>query len=392
MAQQFGHTTAWEQGAVVVNSRRDNDEIETRKNMSSNRETRDGIISLWPNARASHDDVYSIVSGEPFLMNRHSGNTYLVKDTDFVGLTSLNNAFVLEDQSKLNLLSNSDLDNRNWARQKLRQNMVLAGIARNNAPYDSRDATRDHSIFATLVGGMKSVYNTGNKDIVQGDTVYWDIPPVNENGAAPRREPIEGIENDKILPQLLPVRYDEFDDRESVRFALGLNKNVGNDSPNPIDDLSQIDMDSDIPANRVALYLQQVVYYVFLMGSTVAKNNDNVSTEDLYNLLFNKEEDDGKQNTVLNTGTFKLDVKNENNIVSANMLGKSILDTILGGHFHKQQLDTDDITNNVINAGTELLISLKQSYSELNERIVGKAISSARPGEQFDIRIGSYCI
>jgi len=192
MQQPLNQTTAWEQGAVVVNARRDDDEIQARYHLDRTNALANRYKPLFAGSPMHTTDVFSIMSGEPLLMKKNqdiiSGNGHFFRDTNYVCISSLNGAYVNDVNLKLGGKNLYDEFTNQW---------TFAGFARNDAMHDAHDSTRDNSIFACLIGGIKTTYNTGTDAIHAGDKIVWDIPRSGND-----RRHIDGIDDDKILPIL----------------------------------------------------------------------------------------------------------------------------------------------------------------------------------------------
>ena len=312
-------TTAWEQGAVVVNAKRDNDSIYERLNIGSDIATHRAIVQPYGSAAGLHDDVFSIISGEPVLMQKESFDRGVIRDTDFVGLSALNGIFKLSDGN------NNSIEEKRKARIVLRDSLTFAGFARNDAWFDTKDTTRENTGFAILIGGIKTTFNTSNEDIVQGQFIVWDLPEVTEEGRAQGREPIEGIEDGKILPVLKPLKSCIHSSVDEVLDSMFEQKGKTNKTP----------------CDVVASSLLKFAKFMFDLGW----KNRTTDQED------------------------------------ANM-----------DSFVQAFLDQIESVEDAQTVTSDLIASIANAYRDINNRIVGKAINSARPGDPFDILIGTYSV
>jgi len=193
MQNILNNTTAWEQGAVVVNARRDTQHIAERIDVHANSVFRGKVNQLYPDSPMHGSDIFSIISGEPVLMLKEPVSmATFYRDTNYSCISSLNGAFV---NNYSGLTKNED----NY--KQFMNDWAFAGFARNDAMYDDNDSTRDQTMFACLIGGIKTTYNTGDKQIFAGQHIIWDIPTP---GTRNLRKHIDGINDDKILPMLVP--------------------------------------------------------------------------------------------------------------------------------------------------------------------------------------------
>jgi hypothetical protein len=371
-------TTAWEQGAVVISSSRDDDEIAAREEIA--RDLNSTVHTLiWPQVPSHNDDIYSIFSGEPVFRLEKGYSSQYVKDTDFQGLSSLNGLYT---QSSIGVNSYAK---REVARRQVRSEMTFLGLARNDAIYDAHDLTRSNNKFATMIGGIKTTVNTGDKNITHGDLIYWDLPGVNENGGVDKqRESIPGVEDNKILAKLLPFKYD-YDTIEGTKTLLDI-ADLSKSSDNTV-------YDDDIPVNRIAKTFKKLVHAAFILGASTSKVNPDIDVSFMKDFL------EGNYVTNFTNGKKTIEgdvqIKSGENFplfdsskdeVNLSQLSKYLLSTLLGSD-HNPNVNKD-----IQDSGSELLISGQNVYMDFNKRIVGTAITSAQPGEQFDIRIGSYCL
>jgi len=80
------------------------------------------------------------------------------------------------------------------------KNLHFAGVACNRALYDPSNHANEEGL-AVQVGGLQTIYNTGEAQIFAGDLVMWDKPVANKktsrsHGHRPR---IPGIRHEKAL-------------------------------------------------------------------------------------------------------------------------------------------------------------------------------------------------
>ena len=77
-----------------------------------------------------------------------------------------------------------------------RRKLDFAGIASNRAIYDPNNSANEEAL-AVQVGGLQTIYNTGDEDIFAGDIVLWDMPTLDDRGEPTQRYP--GIPRKKKL-------------------------------------------------------------------------------------------------------------------------------------------------------------------------------------------------
>lgn len=362
-------TTAWPQGRVAVNCVRDDDAISTRVEFSRS-PNKGSLYALWKNAPLDGDDIFTINPGDVVLRARSAHVRSSIRDTDFVVTSSLNGLFTSLDNLGANEVES--------IRVKARSELVLVGIADTESAHDSRDNTRNNPSFVTMIGGVKTTVNTGKKSIMQGDMIVWDLPELTDN--IPVRKSIRGVPDEKILPVLRPIDNTNLDDRDAIASFLRIGRvNVGNlDMSRPSGD----------HAKQLSIDLARYSALAFIFGAAFAKDNDSMSTQDIVDMF-------GLGDSHL-TSSVPADTSSIPSLTSR--VGtdfdpvRSLMQAMLGLSpaigIKDVEMDVDVLRN----VGTDLLNSLKMAYAELNGRIVGTALSPAQPGQEFDIRIGAYCI
>lgn len=141
-------TTPIEQGSVVINAKRANDELRRRNaNPKSFKE--------------SNNECYSILPGEVCLRSVNGSYKTRGIGSSFHCFSSLNNL-------NFNIRNRADKD-------AFYKKYTLAGVATNGSAYTT-DMTSNSPEFVVMIGGIKQVYNTGSDPISQGDVVAWKLP------------------------------------------------------------------------------------------------------------------------------------------------------------------------------------------------------------------------
>lgn len=179
-------------GRVVYNAQRDS--VETRR-----RKRKNGDEVLFP---AKHDEDYSIQPYELCIRNKRTKFTrYAPNDTDIHVFSSANGMFhpgpVLGPGATPQQIRAAAAKRMEDKRDQLQ----FAGVASNRAAYDpNNDHNEEH--LAVQVGGLQTVYNTGDKEIHAGQIILWDMP--TENAGVLK---IPGVQKSKYLFKTVP--YDQ---------------------------------------------------------------------------------------------------------------------------------------------------------------------------------------
>lgn len=159
-------------GRVVYNAQRDS--IETHERKIAGRRN-GGASRLYP---LENDEDLSIQPYELCIRNtKGSYVSHAPNDTDIHVFSSANGMF--------------DYDNGKNKKRK-RDTLDFAGVAANRAIYDPNNNANE-AMLAVQVGGLQTMYNTGNGDINAGDIVLWDLPDEQN------RPRIPGVNRSKLL-------------------------------------------------------------------------------------------------------------------------------------------------------------------------------------------------
>ena len=163
-------------GRVVYNAKRDF--LETRR-----RKTMRGALRVYHKDGFGDDECHTIQPYELCFRSKISRYTkYQPNDTDLSVFSNANGI----------LISSKGADNKGFtggdptvAQEKRVQQMMadieFAGVACNRAIYDPRDNHNEEGL-AVQVGGLQTIYNTGDTEIYAGDIVLWDQPYVFKSG------------------------------------------------------------------------------------------------------------------------------------------------------------------------------------------------------------------
>ena len=168
-------------GRVVYNAKRDF--LETRK-----RKHKRGCAAVYEDGFGP-PECHTIQQYELCMRNKES--QYLVwspNDTDVTVFSCANGITLPSSEAK-----RGD-KNANVAAK--RRKLDFAGIASNRAIYDPNNSANEEAL-AVQVGGLQTIYNTGDEDIFAGDIVLWDMPTLDSRGEPTQRYP--GIPRKKKL-------------------------------------------------------------------------------------------------------------------------------------------------------------------------------------------------
>jgi hypothetical protein len=222
-------------GRVVYNAQRDWLETRWRK--------RKGDNALRAYAGFGDDASHTIQQFELTVRNR--GNRYMQwtpSDTD-VRVFSNGNGIKVANSTRQEYVAKLGgggvvvpFNDSQYDRLRLlkRDRLQFGGIASNRAIYDPKNnANEEH--LAVQVGGLTTIYNTGDKTINTGDVILWDMPCVEgTTGISSIR--IAGIPKNKLLfstKVLDPETSFDQEKKEYCQLMFGQDNAVG--KPNPSD-------------------------------------------------------------------------------------------------------------------------------------------------------------
>jgi len=212
-------------GRVVYNARRDWLDTRRRKRPASG-----GLIEIYPNSLGDSPENHSIQPYE--LCFRHTGynkyNTYSPNDTDMNVFSSANG--IVFSESDLVTWAETQAPRRIDPRDKvslkpdessktrvdyMKENIVFVGVACNRAIYDPSNHANEEGL-AVQIGGLQTIYNTGEGDIYAGDIVIWDEPAASYKSSSDSkmkwRPKFPGIPHEKALFTVRRLSGDDFRD------------------------------------------------------------------------------------------------------------------------------------------------------------------------------------
>jgi len=177
-------------GRVVYNGIRNF--LETRRRMHMR-----GLMRVYEDeAVDKNPENFSIQPYELcFRWNESLNKIHTPNDTDMAVFSSAN-GIGLSAHTYGHLVHKSNTDRE----AQMIKNLHFAGVACNRALYDPSNHANEEGL-AVQVGGLQTIYNTGEGQIFAGDLVMWDKPVANKktsmsHGHRPR---IPGIRHEKLL-------------------------------------------------------------------------------------------------------------------------------------------------------------------------------------------------
>ena len=181
------------QGRVAVNAVRDHQDTRIRQ-----RDRRIDPTGTVFGERFADEDQ-SIEPHELCLMfTAAKGRNAVPSDTDF---NVFSNANGLRPRKRSRGSTNETPEKRRKRqRAALYEELQTAGIASNRARYDPTN-TANEEMLAIQIGGLQTIYNTGNLPINAGHVIVWELP---ENANSRDRPRIQGVEKSKLLFQTVP--------------------------------------------------------------------------------------------------------------------------------------------------------------------------------------------
>ena len=182
------------QGRVAVNAIRDHQDTRIRQ-----RDLRIDPTNTVFGERFADEDQ-SIEPHELCLMfTKSQGRNAVPSDTDF---NVFSNANGLRPRKRLRKGASSETqtERRKRQREALYEELQTAGVASNRARYDPTN-TANEEMLAVQIGGLQTMYNTGNVPINAGHIIVWDLPEEANSRERPR---IRGTNKSKLLFQTIP--------------------------------------------------------------------------------------------------------------------------------------------------------------------------------------------
>ena len=183
-------------GRVVMNATRDGDETRKRK-----RQKRIGLPSLYDKVPFTDED--QSVETYELCLRRSSkqGRHYLPSDTDIHVFSQAND---LRPSNTANIPPSNQVGYKASLKSAIMADLEFAGVASNRARYDPSNSSNEE-MLAVQIGGLQTMYNTGQFTINAGDLVLWDLPDED----AKKRPRIRGINKSKLLFATIPYSKSE---------------------------------------------------------------------------------------------------------------------------------------------------------------------------------------
>ena len=179
-------------GRVAYNARRDF--LETRRRLSQRHGQR-----LYGDDFGDSEN-HSIQQYELCMRSRKDRYRHFApNDTDLSVFSSANGL----------IISAEDAQNANTLQERVelvRDRLEFAGIASNRAIYDPNNNANEEGL-AVQVGGLQTIYNNSDQEIMAGDIVLWDMPKLDSvHGRPINRFP--GVPHEKKLFATVPYKSD----------------------------------------------------------------------------------------------------------------------------------------------------------------------------------------
>lgn len=217
IVEQPLHSPITHAGRVVYNAFRDY--LETR-----DRQSKRGSHIVYNKDTFGEDECHTIQQFELTMRNCEDGYMHWSPNDTDVRVFSSANGIRVDKQQLMNRVAvglagarRSDLEDVVFGntpegeairRAFLRQKISFAGVASNRAIYDPHNnANEEH--LAVVVGGLTTIYNTGEQPINAGDTVLWDLPYLEDRGPGQAKFPgvkVAGVPKQKRLFATVPLR------------------------------------------------------------------------------------------------------------------------------------------------------------------------------------------
>lgn len=167
-------------GRVVYNAKRDF--LETRR-----RKVRRGGQTVY--FQDEFNDNAEIHSIQPYELCFRSKidryKRYSPNDTDLSVFSNANGILISSGGTPRGL---TPQDAQAFRIQQMMGEIEFAGVACNRAIYDPRNNANEE-MLAVQVGGLQTIYNTGEGEIFAGDIILWDKPNVHDLGSSVANQP-----------------------------------------------------------------------------------------------------------------------------------------------------------------------------------------------------------
>lgn len=359
------YTNITELGRVVVNAKRDVNELRRRDSVKPNSNKQNVLYNS-----NTTEECYTVQQGELCFSNKGTNRTNrMINDTDINVFSNFNRAFV-------NVNGNNSQSDDNDKRSQKRRKLNFIGVAENVSTHSSSRNPNDTDVVVQ-VGGLRTIANTGSETFNVGDKIIWDLPSPDEHSTRPK---IPGIPHDKVLPVLRKVTHGMNLTSDEIQKELNID-NVKNMNVN----------DTYDNASEFSKKLSDVILSAAAMGAYIYSREINLEgNTDMVQIfkdfgLFKK---NGHPSHVIKN-------MNDNDWSKNACMDKAVLKAVLSDKFvmkrtEEEGNDMKHIRNFYKNKSSELIKECYNKIEDVKSRIIGKAVSNARPGKPFDILLGGH--
>lgn len=368
-------------GRVGYNFRLDQDDLESRKKQGASE-------SLWPNA-SMEDKSFWVLPRDICLAKKQRP---LRKQTD--GMMTV--------FSVLNGIRSNGMSHR-----QLIESLTFGGIAGGQgAKFDTQGNEPRHPEFAGIVGGLYTIVNNGPERIMNGQSVYWDIPlPGVESAELGRRD------SRRITPLTRPYKPSvQSVTARALSDAFRQSYTADNSAANAAESVT------DQAAQRLKWAVLQISLNATeaLLASGLVKFDPNVfgsngeQARSENATLWRKQGKSTRENFITKVATgigcrrmqgarndtadlFKM--PGTSTTVRKHICDLLTFDTQLLSYTDGETIPTGnkgEVVRNQESVIKELLSSVTQANHFVSDRIFCKALTPAAPGKEFDAVFGHY--
>jgi hypothetical protein len=365
-------------GRVGYNFRLDQDDLESRKRKGASG-------SLWPNA-SMEDKSFWVLPRDICLAKKQRP---LRKQTD--GMMTV--------FSVLNGIRSNGMSHR-----QLIESLTFGGIAGGQgAKFDTQGNEPRHPEFAGIVGGLYTIVNNGPERIMNGQSVYWDVPlPGVESTELGRRD------SRRITPLTRP--YKPSSQAVTARAISDAIRQSYSSDNNNTDTAGSVTDQAAMRLKWAALQISVNATEALLASGLVKVDpevfgangerarRDNAAS---WNALRKSTRESYITNVAAGIGCRRMQGSGDdlfkmpgtNTTVKKHICDLLTFDTQLLSYTDGETIPTGnkgEVMRNQESAIKDLLSSVTQATHFVSDRIFCKALTPAAPGKEFDAVFGHY--
>lgn len=330
----------FQQQIISVNARYDNNELHNRRKVQA---AGDSEYIIHNKKAVSDNDVVAIQKNELVFTNNKSGGSFAmgIGSSAIPVLSNVNGLYVKKSKSLISKDKNEEIiKDEGYKCSVLGDGINFVGISLTEANTNVEHGNRPISTVSVQIGGTNTIINTGQEPIHAGQLVFWEVPTADDVSKRPKRL---GLASEKAVLKTVPFNALKggFKNKMSSVLKSMADPKINSDNGTPI-------VASDIFANKMKCLIHASMYLATLKNPT----------EDEY--------------------------KKFRSII----LGNSDYDTNVFSIFQGLEIDNQpvepagDAVNTIVSSIIDIFMTMQHSF---DNHLVGRAVSSAKKGEEFDI-------